>query len=95
MKIILLGPPGRVRAPRPRPKPEIKDSPYIHGDILREAIKSNTSLGQEAAQYVERGELVPDNLVTRMAQRGCLVMTRKEDLSWMAFPQSHPGRISG
>jgi adenylate kinase len=36
------------------------------GDLLREAIKEETSLGKQARTYMDAGELVPDQLVTAM-----------------------------
>ncbi|MEK6567215.1 MAG: nucleoside monophosphate kinase, partial [Candidatus Omnitrophota bacterium] len=67
--IVLLGPPGAGKGTQAKILSQRLKVVHIStGDILREAIKSNTALGQEAAKYVERGELVPDSLVTKMAQ---------------------------
>ncbi|MEM4687882.1 MAG: adenylate kinase, partial [Thermofilaceae archaeon] len=51
--------------------------PHIStGDIIREEIKKGTELGRKLKEYVERGELVPDELVTelvraRLSQEDC------------------------
>ena len=67
MKIVLLGPPGAGKGTLAT---AIKDNlGLLHistGDILREEMKNNTPLGQEAKRYVESGGLVPDELVTRL-----------------------------
>ncbi len=39
------------------------------GDILRNSIANQTPLGIEAAKYMNRGELVPDKIVTGMIER--------------------------
>lgn len=64
MRIILLGPPGSGkgsvadRLERDRGLPKIST-----GDLLRGAARDDTPLGRRARGYMERGELVPDDLV--------------------------------
>ena len=63
-RLVLLGPPGAgkgTQAGRISAKYEI---PHIStGDIFRANIKNNTELGQKAKSYMDKGELVPDELV--------------------------------
>lgn len=67
MRIILLGPPGAGKGTQSKSLALSLGIKHIStGDILREAIKNNTALGQKAKIYVESGELVPDSLVTQM-----------------------------
>ncbi len=64
MNIILLGPPGAGKGPQAKKIQEYYSIPHIStGDILRENIHNNTSLGLKANSYVLRGELVPDELL--------------------------------
>jgi nucleoside-triphosphate--adenylate kinase len=47
----------------------VRDFPLKHlaaGDLLREQIRSDTAEGQEAKQYIEKGHLVPNELVTKL-----------------------------
>lgn len=87
--IILLGPPGAGKGTQAKTLSQRLKIVHIStGDILREAIKSNTSLGQEAAKYVERGELVADNLVTRMAEERLSCDDTKEGFILDGFPRN-------
>src|SRR3990167_1033396 len=89
MIIILLGPPGAGKGTQAKTLSQRLKIVHIStGDILREAIKTNTSLGQEAAKYVERGELVPDNLVTRMARERLSCDDTKEGFILDGFPRN-------
>lgn len=64
MRIVLLGPPGAGKGTQGELLVKKYKTPHVStGDILRAAIKEETELGQKAKVYVERGELVPDELV--------------------------------
>jgi adenylate kinase len=64
MNIILLGPPGAGKGTQAKKISEYYSIPHIStGDILRENISNNTSLGLKARSYMSRGELVPDGLL--------------------------------
>jgi adenylate kinase len=71
MRVILLGPPGAGKGTQAKLIEERADVPHIStGDILRRAVATETPLGREAKEYMDRGELVPDELVIdMMAQR--------------------------
>ena len=67
MRIILLGPPGAGKGTQAKVLSEKLNIAHIStGDLLRQNVKNNTRLGQEAKRYMEKGELVPDDLVTDM-----------------------------
>ena len=60
------------------------------GNILREAIKNGTPLGQQAKGFMDAGQLVPDELVInllkeRIAKRDC-----KSGFILDGFPRHHP-----
>ncbi|MGE0269049.1 MAG: adenylate kinase [Candidatus Omnitrophota bacterium] len=67
MNVVLLGPPGAGKGTLAGLLKTTRDLLHIStGDLLREEMKNNTKLGQEAKSYVEKGELVPDDLVTKL-----------------------------
>jgi len=67
MRIILLGPPGAGKGTQADILSKHYKIPHISsGDILRKEVKDNTELGQEAKRYMEKGELVPDDIVIEM-----------------------------
>jgi len=71
MKIILLGAPGAGKGTVAKLLSDYDGSVQIStGDILRQAVKEGTPLGMEAKGYMDRGELVPDELILKlMAER--------------------------
>ncbi|MGC9319781.1 MAG: adenylate kinase [Armatimonadota bacterium] len=75
--IVLLGPPGAGKGTQAKMLSDELDVPHIStGDILREAVAEDTDLGRKAKAYMDRGELVPDELVIaiareRLAQEDC------------------------
>jgi len=64
MRIVILGPPGSGKGTRARVIGDIYGIPVITtGDVLREAAAQGTRLGNVAKGYMDRGELVPDDIV--------------------------------
>ncbi|RJP28871.1 MAG: adenylate kinase [Candidatus Omnitrophota bacterium] len=67
MNIILLGPPGAGKGTQSKQLAKSLNLPHIStGDILRENVKLDTELGRKAKDYMNKGGLVPDELVTKM-----------------------------
>jgi adenylate kinase len=65
--VILLGAPGAGKGTQSKRIEQRYNIPQIStGDILRQNVKAGTSLGQEARAVMERGQLVPDDLVCPM-----------------------------
>ncbi|MGD1901468.1 MAG: adenylate kinase [Geitlerinemataceae cyanobacterium] len=63
MRLVILGGPGAGKGTQGRRLCEALEIPSIAtGDIFRAAIADRTELGDKAAPYVERGDLVPDEL---------------------------------
>jgi len=77
MNIVVLGPPGVGKGTYAKRLSEILKIPHIStGDMLREEIKKGSELGRKVKGYVERGELVPDEIMIevikeRISQRDC------------------------
>jgi adenylate kinase len=67
--VIFLGPPGSGKGTQAAKLAESLTIPHIStGEILRQAITEKTELGQQAQAYVEKGELVPDELLLGLIQ---------------------------
>ena len=67
MKIIMLGAPGAGKGTQAKLIAEKYQIPHIStGDIFRANIKEGTELGKEAKEYMDKGQLVPDELTVRI-----------------------------
>ena len=65
LNLVLLGPPGAGKGTQAERLVEDFELPYYAtGDILREAVKKGNDLGAEAKEYMDQGELVPDDLIS-------------------------------
>ena len=62
--LVLLGPPGAGKGTQAQRLVDDFDLPYYAtGNILREAVDQQTELGRKAKEYMDAGELVPDELI--------------------------------
>jgi adenylate kinase len=62
--LVLLGPPGAGKGTQAQRLVDDFDLPYYAtGNILREAVDQQTDLGKKAKEYMDKGELVPDELI--------------------------------
>jgi adenylate kinase len=67
LNLILLGPPGAGKGTQAARLTEDFHLPYIAtGDMLRAAVKEGTPLGNQAKEYMDRGDLVPDEVIIGM-----------------------------
>lgn len=63
MRILLMGPPGAGKGTQAEKLTEILNIPHIStGDMFRKAIKDQTDLGKQAKSFMDKGELVPDEV---------------------------------
>jgi adenylate kinase len=63
-RLIFLGPPGAGKGTQAKLLAELLNIPHIStGEILRSAVAAQTPLGQTAKAYMDKGELVPDELL--------------------------------
>ncbi len=80
MRIVLLGPPGSGKGTQASALQARRGIPHIaSGDLLRAHVSQNTALGRRARPFMDRGDLVPDDLI----------------LDMMAARLSHPDAQSG
>src|SRR5215218_9068354 len=64
LNLILLGPPGAGKGTQAERLREDFDVAYIAtGDILRKAVAEETELGKKAKEYMNNGDLVPDEVI--------------------------------
>jgi len=65
--IVLLGPPGAGKGTQAKLLSEKLGIPHVSsGDIFRENLREKTELGKVAEEYINRGELVPDDVTIAM-----------------------------
>jgi len=76
-RIVLLGPPGAGKGTQAKLLQDRFGACQIStGDILRKAVAEKTPLGEQAAQYLNRGALVPDDVIvnlvaSRLKEKDC------------------------
>ena len=67
VRVVLLGPPGAGKGTQAKLLRDRFEACQIStGDILRKAVADKTPLGREADGYLNRGELVPDDVIVRL-----------------------------
>lgn len=89
MNLILLGPPGAGKGTQAAKIIEKYDVPHIStGDIFRKNIKEGTELGKKAKAYMDKGELVPDDLVVEIATARLLEDDCKNGFLLDGFPRT-------
>jgi adenylate kinase len=89
MNLVLLGPPGsgkgtqgdRLAARSGVPK-------YATGDILREAVRRDTPLGNDAKRYMDAGELVPDEVVLGLVHEALITPEAAAGFILDGFPRT-------
>ncbi len=69
MKFLIFGPPGSGKGTySTRIEDKIDVEHIATGDIFREAVKEKTELGKRVKEYLDRGDLVPDELVNKVVR---------------------------
>lgn len=64
LNLVLLGPPGSGKGTQgERLNADLRLPYYATGDILRAAVRDETELGRTAKEYMDRGDLVPDEVI--------------------------------
>ena len=88
---IFLGPPGAGKGTQAKRVAKQWGVPHLStGDMLREAIASGTELGRVAKPIMERGELVPDELVMKMVEERLSATDCAGGFVFDGFPRTMP-----
>jgi len=91
MRLVFLGPPGVGKGTQAQKLAEHLGVPHIStGDIFRRAIREGTESGRQAAQYVENGLLVPDELVNRLVAERLAAPDCADGYILDGFPRTAP-----
>ncbi len=89
MRVVILGPPGAGKGTCAKIVGEIYGIPVITtGDMLRAAVAGMTLLGLTAKSYMDRGELVPDDLVNDMITERLKEPDAKDGFILDGYPRS-------
>ncbi|QID32893.1 adenylate kinase [Hydrogenobacter sp. T-8] len=92
MIMVFLGPPGSGKGTQAKKLSQELGLMHIStGDILRDAVKNQTELGKKAKEYMDRGELVPDNLMIALIEE---VMPKEGGFILDGFPRTVPQALA-
>lgn len=87
--IVLLGPPGVGKGTQAKLVAEASDLPHVSsGDLFRENIKNETELGKLAQSYMNKGELVPDDVTIGMIRERLSQPDCREGALLDGFPRT-------
>lgn len=91
MKIIMLGAPGAGKGTQAKMIAEKYKIPHIStGDIFRANIKGGTILGMQAKEYMDKGQLVPDELTVKILLDRVAADDCKDGYVLDGFPRTIP-----
>lgn len=89
MKIVLLGPPGAGKGTQAEVLVKKLLVPHIStGDMFRAAISNNTDLGREAKSYMDKGQLVPDQVTVGIIRDRISLSDCSEGFLLDGFPRT-------
>ncbi len=95
MKLVILGPPGAGKGTQADYIIKKYNIPHIStGDIFRENIKNNTELGVKAKSYMDKGLLVPDELVIDLVEDRIKKPDAKDGFLLDGFPRTVAQAVS-
>ncbi|MFN4319175.1 MAG: adenylate kinase [Aquificaceae bacterium] len=92
MIVVFLGPPGSGKGTQAKRLSQEMGMLHIStGDLLREAVKRGTPIGKRAKEYMDRGELVPDEVVISLIEE---VMPKDGGFILDGFPRTVPQAVA-
>jgi adenylate kinase len=91
MRIVLLGGPGSGKGTQAKKLTEKYGIPQIStGDIFRAAVKEGTPMGSKAKEYMDKGELVPDDVVVGVVEERLVKPDLENGYMLDGFPRTLP-----
>lgn len=91
MKIVLLGGPGSGKGTQAKKLTEKYGTPQVStGDIFRAALKEGTPMGLKAKTYMDKGELVPDDVVVGVVKERLAKPDLADGFMLDGFPRTLP-----
>jgi adenylate kinase len=89
LNLILFGPPGAGKGTQADRLRNDFGLPFIStGDMLRENVKEGTDLGKEAQKYMDAGDLVPDDVIVKMAGERLKAEDARDGFILDGFPRT-------
>jgi adenylate kinase len=91
LNLVLLGPPGSGKGTQGERLQDDLELPYwATGDILRAAVREGTELGRAAKDYMDRGDLVPDEVIVGMIGERIASAEAADGFILDGFPRTAP-----
>jgi adenylate kinase len=91
LNLVLLGPPGSGKGTQgQRLQEDFRLPYYATGDILRAAVREGTDLGQSAKEYMDRGDLVPDEVIIGVITERLGTEEAADGFILDGFPRTEP-----
>lgn len=89
MRIVFLGPPGAGKGTQAETLSKEKKLPHISsGNLLRESVEDDTETGRKAQQHINKGQLVPDQIVVDIIRERILKNDCKNGFILDGFPRT-------
>ncbi len=89
MYLVMLGPPGAGKGTQADLLSREYDIPHVStGDMLRSAVADETKLGEKAQEYMDRGELVPDDVVIGITRQRLVAPDVDDGFVLDGFPRT-------
>ncbi len=89
MYVVFLGPPGSGKGTYSKVLSELLNIPTLAtGDMLRDEIEKNSALGNRVREYVQAGELVPDDVMHNVVKSALLNDSAKCGVIFDGFPRT-------
>jgi adenylate kinase len=91
LNLVLLGPPGSGKGTQgERLNEDLRLPYYATGDILRGAVRDETELGRAAREYMDRGDLVPDEVIVGVIAERIVSSEALDGFILDGFPRTTP-----
>src|SRR3954453_3538880 len=91
LNLVLLGPPGSGKGTQgERLNEDLRLPYYATGDILRGAVRDETELGRMAKEYMDRGDLVPDEVIVGVIAERIDSSEARDGFILDGFPRTTP-----